>query len=90
MRRVSRDLSGEPVIAEAPEKIADAIEDLVTAVERALKEDGVECVGLEEKVSWLAEAVTHLVTGFNDARVKDFEEHVDLQLRTNAFLDGGA
>lgn len=88
MRRVSRDLTGEPVIAEAPEKIADAIEDLVTAVERALVEDGVECIGLETKTRWLAETVTHIVTGFASDRVKEFEEWIDEQLRINALIDG--
>lgn len=88
MRRVTRSITGEPVLGAAPEKIADAVEDLVTAVERALVEDGVDGIGLEEKVRWLGEAVTHIVGGFADARVGDWEERVDQQLATVALLAG--
>lgn len=88
MRRVSRDRRGEPVIGQAPEKISDAIEDLVAAVERALVEDGIEGIGLERRMDILGDAITYQVTGFTNARVADFEEWVDEQLRVNALVDG--
>lgn len=87
MRRVTRDRRGEPVIGQAPEKIADAIEDLVAAVERALVEDGVDGIGLERRMSHLEDAVTYIVRGFNDARIADFEQRVDEQLCVNALVD---
>lgn len=97
MRRVTRNLRGDAVTAKAPEKIADAVEDLVSAVERALVEDGVDCIGLEDKVHWLGEAVTHIVAGFNNARVKEYEERIAQQEHAESFFeflqdsaDGGA
>ncbi|MDO5684101.1 MAG: hypothetical protein Q4G46_14920 [Propionibacteriaceae bacterium] len=79
MRRVTRNLDGEPVIAQAPEKITDAIEDLVEKVRVALVEDGVDAIGLESRMGWLGDAVTYIVTGFNDARVAEFTQRVDEQ-----------
>lgn len=89
MRRVTRNLAGEPVAAQAPEKIRDAVEDLVERVRVALVEDGVDAIGLESRMGWLGDAVTYIVSGFNDARVAEFSQRVDEHLAyDDAFPQG--
>lgn len=80
MLRVTRTWRGAPVEGLAPEKISDAVHDFVTRVEQALVADGVEAIGLDEKLAWFASMISHNAAAFNDMVVRAFEERVDEQL----------
>ncbi|RSZ61519.1 hypothetical protein EAH68_12705 [Corynebacterium hylobatis] len=80
MLRVTRNIDGVSVTGTAPEKIRDAVEDCVGKVHRAFLDDGVEGIGLEDRMDTVAAMIEWAFIGFNNRVIADFEARVDQEL----------